>query len=378
MRPPAARPQTSEEFTRARALVAYLISLSAVAHAVLAWSPDHRALRVTAHAVALAAAVLGGELLASRFPAVAGWTGGPRARAVAGIVYGVLVFVAPPMVAVEPALAGRQAALFAAFQPLALLLAQLGRSPLLVLQNALVLVVLAALRGGVLAGAAVVAYVLLLGPFLAFDHCARTLAAFPFARGSLVRVALRRALALTAPVLLAMAVLLTVAPPRPSAETELLAPAPVATEEIAAAYQVLVTLGILGAAGIYYAARILFRRRPAPPPLLDVEAPRPVAEEVLEPESAPAPADYAGIRGRIVRAYVWFLAQAARLLVRRRPCQTAREFQAQLREPAAPLQTLTDLFVAARYGPDEPREDDALAAERAASAVVAALRAPRR
>lgn len=378
MKFPAARPQTSDAFTSARALVGYLLSLSAVAHAVLAWSPDQRAWRVALHAVALAAAVLGGDLLASRFPALAGWTGGQRARVVAGIVYGVLVFVAPPMVALEPALAARQAALFAAFQPLALLLVQLGRSPLLVLQNALVLVVLATLRGGLVAAAAVVAFVGLLGPFLAFDHCARTLAAYPFSRGFLVRVALRRALALTAPVLVAIAVLLAVAPPPPSAETELVAPAPVATREIAAAYQVLVFLGILGGAGIYYAGRILFRGRSGPPPLLEVEAPRPVAEEVLEPEARATPADYAGPRGRIVRAYVWFLRQSARLAMRRRPHQTAREYQAQLREPAAPLAMLTDLFVSARYGPDEPREDEALAAERAASAVVAALRAPRR
>jgi hypothetical protein len=34
--------------------------------------------------------------------------------------------------------------------------------------------------------------------------------------------------------------------------------------------------------------------------------------------------------------------------------------------------------MAARYGPDEPREDEAAAAERAANAVVAALRTPRR
>jgi hypothetical protein len=297
---------------------------------------------------------------------------------VAGIAYGALVFMAPPMVAVEPALAGRQAALFAAFQPLTLFLAQLGRSPLLVLQNALVLVVLAALRGGVLGAGAVVAYVALLGPFLAFDHGARTLLAFPGSRGSLVRVALRRALAVTAPVLIAMVVLFAVAPPPPAAKTELLAPAPVATQEIAVAYQVLVSLGLLGGAGIYYVGRLMFRGRTAPPPLAEVETPRPVAEEVLEPVPQPAPARYAGLRGRIVRAYVWFLARAARLAARRRPHQTPREFQAQLRDPAGPLQTLTDLFMAARYGPDEPREDEAAAAERAANAVVAALRTPRR
>src|SRR5438093_7905473 len=116
------------------------------------------------------------------------------------------------MVAVEPVLAGRQAALFAALQPITLFLAQLGRSPLLVLQNALVLVVLAALRGGLVGAAAVVAYVALLGPFLAFDHGARMLAAFSGVRGSLVRAALWRAAALTSPVVIGALILFALAP----------------------------------------------------------------------------------------------------------------------------------------------------------------------
>lgn len=378
MRIPAARPQSAEGFANARALVAYLLSLCAVANAMLAWDPEAaRPAALALHALVLAAALLGGGA-ASRFPGITGWAGGPRARAVAGIVYAGLIFVAPPLVAVEPRLAARQVALFAVLQPVSLLLAQLGHSPLLVLQNALVLVVLASLRGGAVAAAAVVGYVGLLGPFLAFGHCARTLAAFPAGRGSLLRVALRRALAVTGPVVMAMAAVFAVAPPRPAAKTELLAPAPVATQEIAGAYQVLVSLGLLGGAGVYLVGRFVIRRRRAQPPLVEMVDPRRVAEEVLEPPPRVPHADYSGRRGRIVRAYVGFLAQSARLASRRRPHQTPREFQARLRDPAGPLGTLTELFMAARYGPDEPLEEEALSAERAAAAVVASLRSARR
>jgi len=374
---PAARPQSAEGFANARALVAYLLSLSAVAHAMLAWNPEAaRPAGLALYALVLALAVLGGGV-AARFPAITGWAGGPRARAVVGLAYAGLIFVAPPLVAVEPRLAASQAAVFAALQPVSLLLAQLGHSPLLVVQNALVLVALASLRGGGIAAAAATGYVGLLGPFLAFDHCARTLAAFPPGRGSLVRVALRRAMAITGPVVLTMAAIFVIAPPRPAARTEMEAPAPVATREIAGAYQVLVSLGLLGGAGVYFVGRLVIRRRRSQPPLAEMVEPRPVAEEVLEPPRRAPHAEYPGRRGRIVRAYVSFLAQSARLASRRRPHQTPREFQAHLRGPAGPLGTLTELFMAARYGPDEPREEEAVSAERAAAAVVAALRSGR-
>ena len=52
---------------------------------------------------------------------------------------------------------------------------------------------------------------------------------------------------------------------------------------------------------------------------------------------------------------------------------TPRDIAAHLPAPAGPVGALTELFVAARYGPDEPSEEQAVAAERAGQAVAAGL-----
>jgi hypothetical protein len=101
------------------------------------------------------------------------------------------------------------------------------------------------------------------------------------------------------------------------------------------------------------------------------------AEEPLS-EAVSGKPTYAGVRGRIVRAYVGFLRDAQRLGFRRRPSQTAAEFAAQLHPPPPAVRSLTDLFVAARYGPEELPEAAADAADQAAQAGLAELRARRR
>jgi hypothetical protein len=98
------------------------------------------------------------------------------------------------------------------------------------------------------------------------------------------------------------------------------------------------------------------------------------AEEAL-PEPPPrARREYRGRRGRIVRAYVSVLARARESGFRPRPSQTAWDIAAQLPAPAAPLGRLTELFVRARYGPDEPSEEQARAAEHAGHVIAAGLK----
>ena len=74
-----------------------------------------------------------------------------------------------------------------------------------------------------------------------------------------------------------------------------------------------------------------------------------------------------------MRAYVGVLARARSAGFVWRPSQTPREIAAALPAPAGPTAALTDLFVEARYGPEEPSEQQALAAERAAGVIVAGL-----
>jgi hypothetical protein len=152
-----------------------------------------------------------------------------------------------------------------------------------------------------------------------------------------------------------------------------------AAAEIATAYQALSVLGLLGGAGLYAIARLLRRaRRSTEPPLPEAIEARSQDEARVEMPEAEESVASRGRRGRVVRAYVAFLKEAARLAQRRRPSQTPAEYAAALGEPAGPLARLTRLFVAARYGPVEPEEDEAREAERTAQAVVTALRRPRR
>jgi len=99
----------------------------------------------------------------------------------------------------------------------------------------------------------------------------------------------------------------------------------------------------------------------------------PGADEVLPEPPPPARREYRGRRGRIVRAYVNVLARAREAGFRSRPSETPRDIAVHLPAPSGPLGALTELFVGARYGPDEPSEEQAAAAERAGRAVAAGL-----
>jgi hypothetical protein len=97
------------------------------------------------------------------------------------------------------------------------------------------------------------------------------------------------------------------------------------------------------------------------------------AEELLEPESFES-ARYAPARGRVVRAYLRFLARAREAGFRLERHLTPGEIQDRVRRPADPLAILTALFLDARYGPDEPSTDAVHRAETESRAVCAGLR----
>ena len=67
------------------------------------------------------------------------------------------------------------------------------------------------------------------------------------------------------------------------------------------------------------------------------------------------------------------LARARETGFRSRPSLTPRDIAAHFPAPAGPMGTLTDLFVGARYGPDEPSEEQARTAERAGQAIAVGL-----
>jgi hypothetical protein len=81
-----------------------------------------------------------------------------------------------------------------------------------------------------------------------------------------------------------------------------------------------------------------------------------------------------GTRGAIVRAYVAFLTAAARLGRPRSLDATPAEYAAAL-GPLGGLAHLTDLFMDARYGPDDPRPESVAAAQGAADEAIRKMEA---
>jgi len=359
----------------ARSVALYALSLHAAASALLAWAAGEA--RVLAFAaVGLAVALILGESLAGVVDAGLEKTSRLRLRITAAAAYGGLVVLAltTAVGTGEAQVLGQEALIFTVLQAAFLLLADLGRTLLGPVANALVLVVLASLRGGVVASAAVVGGLALLGFFLALDHSARVLQAYPAGRADLLGATLRRAAAALAPIVFGLTVLFVLAPPAPLARVRLPAAVPGARdEEVAEAYRRLIVLALAGSALVFGAVRLVRRDRGARAPLDEALPLEQGAEEIL-PEPPPlVPRTYRGRRGRIVRAYVDVLARAREAGFRSRPSETPHDIAAHLPAPSAPLGALTALFVDARYGPDEPSEEQAVAAERAGREVAAGL-----
>ena len=375
--PPAGDPAVP--LLAARSVALYALSLHAVASGLLAWRAGDAGLLVLS-AAGLAAALIAGELLGGVVDIGMEGTSRLRFRVIAGAAYGGFVVFALTLAvgSGNSRVLAMEATLFSVFQGAFLLLVDLGRTRLGPIANALVLVVLASLRGGVVAAAAVTGGLTLLGFFLALDHAARVLQAYPAGRADLLGPTLRRAAAALAPIVVVLVLFFILLPPPPYARLRFATGARgPGDEEVAAAYRRLVALALTGSAVVFGVVRLLRRDRGERAPLEELLAVERGSEEPLAEAAPPTRRGYHGRRGRIVRAYVDVLARAREAGFRWRPSHTARDIATQLPAPAAPLAALTDLFVVARYGPDEPSEEQARAAERAGQAIAAGLAAER-
>lgn len=359
----------------ARSVALYALSFHAAASALVAWRPsDVRRLGLCAMGLALA--LILGESFGGVVDAGLEGTSRLRLRVTTAVAYGgLVVFALSAAIGTREArLLGQEALFFTVLQAAFLLLADLGRTYLGPIANALVLVVLASLRGGVVAAAAVTGGLALLGFFLALDHSARVLQAYPVGRADLLGATLRRATASLAPVVVGLTVFFVLSPALPLPRIRFAVSVPrTMDDEVAAAYRRLVVLALAGSGLVFGVVRLLRRDRDRRPPLEETLPLERGAEEALPEPEPRARRAYHGPRGRIVRAYVGVLARARETGFRSRPSQTPRDIAAHLPGPAGPLDTLTDLFVGARYGPDEPSEEQALAAERAGQAIAVGL-----
>lgn len=367
-------------------LALYGLSLGPAAAALLAWVPAARsALVIVPLAIVLAAATVTGAALEPRLPSR---HDKEARRAVIWLrtLCGGLAFLSLAFAVgfPRPELLARQAVVHAALQPALLLLPGLAPGRLLVVANALLLTVLAGFFGGLLASLAVLSWLTGLAYALSFEHFHERLAVHAVDALPLVSTALRETTRLLLPVALGLIVFLAILPPSP--HVGLLEAArldPSQADELVVAYTQLALAALVGASAIYYVTRLLRRqtaREPGSLEWVDAEA---LAEEVAPEPPAAGRREYAGARGAIVRAYVRVLAAASgSRLFRRRPDQTPGEIATELRDPAGPLEALTALFSAARYGPLEPSADQASAAEQAAAEIQSAWRgsahAPRR
>jgi putative flippase GtrA len=360
-----------------RDLLLWALACFGATHALLAWramAPAAAAGLAVLYALALGAA----GPIGSRLHAGLGGLGRGRARILLGLAHAALVLIAPLAVGAAPALLPRAALLFAWLQLPALLLAVSETALLAVLMNAGVLVLLAALHGGLPAASAVSGFVSLLAAFLVVDHWALTLAAHPRVRAPAWGVVARQALSLALPVGLGSAALFLLFPPQP-AEFALATPGRSdPAQPLGAAHRLLILTLFLGGAGIVTAVRLFRKDPPGAAPLVEAPELLSVEDEALPAPQPAAPVTLAGPRGRILRAYARFLGDAARRALRRHPPETPLEFARRVGEPMRPLQALTELFMGARYGAAEPAEPDAVAAERAAREIRAAWSHARR
>ncbi|HEV8254409.1 MAG TPA: DUF4129 domain-containing protein [Vicinamibacteria bacterium] len=365
------RRAAAEELYDLRTAALYLLSLHAAGVALIAWS-DHPALAIGAAALVLLAALAGGEAVASRISA-GGWWARNRAAAVAihGVFMGLSLLTAA--LAPAPALLRTFVSVFTLVQAATLLSAAWGRGAVSALANALVLVSLAALAGGVVAAAAVVGTVALQAAFLVFDHFARTLAVHRHRAVPLRGVAIGEAARAALPPAALLALFLVAAPPR--AHSALALERLRQTQEATAAYRLLALLVLAGGGGLYVVRKTLRPAGEAEPVLEEAIESLTLADEAIAEPPKPERRLRPGMRGRIVGIYVAFLQHAARLGWLRPSHLTAPEFASLVvREPEGALGRLTEIFVRARYGPDEPTEDDARAAEGAAREALVRLR----
>jgi len=367
-------------FLRARLAALYLLSLSAVYAALVAWKPGwiEGPLLVAWPPALLALAALGGQGLHERLSLLADRVGRGRFRSAAAMVHGGVALLGFLGVFLKQAQAAEAAVRGLIYlQPLFLLLAGLGRGHQGTLLNALVLTVFAALAGGPLAAAAVVACAVFVTLFLSADHYARLLLEYPVQEAPGSWLVAREALPPAATLGIALSLFFALVPPLPYAPFLKALPAATVGSDVLLRL-LLQLLGIAVTAGIAFYLLMRWGGSGGP------ETQEPEGQKVparRRPEPSPAGAGASeeppleGWRAKVVRVYVRALDQLARWGVRRKPSQTPAEFARGL-EPAVDVTALTALFTRARYGFEELSEADLKEAERAAQAVLARDRKP--
>jgi len=356
----------------ARQLALYLISLLAVSNADLAWR-EPSPLRLVGQAGALGLAQALGTLLGD---ALSGWGAAAargRARGIAFAVFPLPGLFALAAALAAPHLAAQAVSALALLQAAVLLLGEALGVEILVLWGALLLALVAALAGSLPGAVGLAGFLAVSGAFFALDHAARRLASWPRIPAPPVRLVLREASRLLAVPVVLLAATIAVLPSRPPEVVPQGRRPALTRPEVQRVYLWLTLVVLVGTGGTALVFRWLRGRGDQAPPLVDVIETHVEAEEILEPESFES-ARYAPARGRVVRAYLRFLARAREAGFRLERHLTPGEIQDRVRRPADPLAVLTDLFLDARYGPDEPSADAVHRAEAESRAVCAGLR----
>jgi len=371
----AGEPDAAALFLPLRGLALYALSAGSALAAQVAWDPAARGsgVRLGLGALLLALATLAGESLADAFPALRG-RDAFRARVWLLAGYGALATLAlvGAVGAPIPLLLEKQVTLFSALQALFLLVPALAPGSLATLANALLLTLLASLRGGALAGLAVACFLASTAAFLLFDHFARRLALRSAPEPArLLAHALREGGRLGLPPVLGLLAFHALVPAAPHVALDSGLFDRADQDRLVAAYMQLATASLVGAAAVYYASRLLRRRASKTVPLPEELSLERGSEELLPERPPRGRLRYEGARGRVIRAYVTLLEQRGAAAATRRPDATAAELLAVLGEPREAAVRLTTRFQNARYGPREPTSADVAAAEQELSALTA-------
>ena len=356
----------------ARQVALYLASLLAVSNADLAWR-EPSPLRLVVQAAALGLTQALGTLLADVLSGVGAAAARRRARGIAFAVFPLPGLFALAAALAAPHLAGQAVSALALLQAAVLLLGEALGIEILVLWGALLLALGAALAGGLPAAVGLAGFLALAGAFFSLDHAARRLAGWPRVPAPPVGLVLKDALRLLAVPVVLLAATIAVLPPRPpDAFAETRGPA-LTTPEVQRVYLWLGLVALAGTGATALVFRWLRGRGDEAPPLIDAMESHVEAEEILEPESFEG-ARYAPARGRVVRAYLRFLARAREAGFRLDRHLTPGEIRDRVRRPADRLAVLTGLFMNARYGPDDPSAEEVHRAEAESRAVCGGLR----
>ena len=168
---------------------------------------------------------------------------------------------------------------------------------------------MAALAGSLPGAVGLAGFLAVSGAFFALDHAARRLASWPRIPAPPVRLVLREASRLLAVPVVLLAATIAVLPSRPPEVVPQGRRPALTRPEVQRVYLWLTLVVLVGTGGTALVFRWLRGRGDQAPPLVDAIETHVEAEEILEPESFES-ARYAPARGRVVRAYLRFLARA--------------------------------------------------------------------